>query len=58
MTKSIKNILIIFFIFQQRKNQISKIYQNRFNSFCDETLHLFHAFTKLSIESYSLNKKE
>ena len=41
MTKSIKQILTIFFIFQQLKSQISKIDQHGFNSFCDETLHLY-----------------
>ena len=31
---------IIFFIFQQLKSQISQIYQNGVNPFCDETLHI------------------
>ena len=43
MIKSITNVLIIFFIFQQLKSQISKINQNGYNPFCDETLHLFLA---------------
>ena len=40
MIKSITNFLIIFFIFQQLKSQISQIDQNGYNAFCDETLHL------------------
>ena len=44
MTKSITNFLIIFFIFQQLKYQISKIYQNGFNSFCDETLQMISPY--------------
>ena len=40
MIKSITNFLIIFFIFQQLKSQISQIYQNGVNPFCDENLHL------------------
>ena len=39
MIKSITNFLIIFFIFQQLKSQISQIDQNGYNTFCDETLH-------------------
>ena len=38
MIKSITNFLIIFFIFQQLKSQISQIDQNGYNAFCDETL--------------------
>ena len=41
MIKSITNFLIIFFIFQQLKSQISQIDQNGYNAFCDETLHIF-----------------
>ena len=41
MNKCITNFPIISFIFQQLKSQISKIYQNWYNSFCDETLQLF-----------------
>ena len=41
MIKSITNFLIIFFIFQQLKSQISQIDQNGYNAFCDETLHMF-----------------
>ena len=40
MIKSITNFLIIFFIFQQLKSQISQIDQNGYNAFCDETLHM------------------
>ena len=40
MIKSITNVLIIFFIFQQLKSQISHIDQNGVNPFCDETLHM------------------
>ena len=39
MIKSITNFLIIFFIFQQLKSQISQIDQNGVKPFCDETLH-------------------
>ena len=38
MIKSITNVLIIFFIFQQLKSQISQIDQNGVNPFCDETI--------------------
>ena len=38
MIKSITNFLIIFFIFQQLKSQISQIDQNGYNAFCDEIL--------------------
>ena len=41
MIKSITNFLIIFFIFQQLKSQISQIDQNGVNPFCDETLHMY-----------------
>ena len=40
MIKSITNFLIIFFIFQQLKSQISQIDQNGYNAFCDETLQI------------------
>ena len=40
MIKSITNFLIIFFIFQQLKSQISQIDQNGYNPFWDETLHI------------------
>ena len=40
MIKSITHVLIILFIFQQLKSQISQIYQNGYNAVCDETLHL------------------
>ena len=41
MMKSITHFLIIFFIIQQLKSQISKIDQNGYNPFFDETLHLY-----------------
>ena len=40
MINSITNVLIIFFIFQQLKFQISEIDQNGFNPFCDGTLYI------------------
>ena len=40
MIKSITNFLIIFFIFQQLKSQISQIDQNGYNAFYDETLQI------------------
>ena len=40
MIKNITNFLYIFFIFQQLKSKISKIYQNGYKPFCDETLQL------------------
>ena len=43
MIKSITNFLIIFFIFQQLKSQISQIDQNGVKPFCDETLQMHHA---------------
>ena len=39
MIKSITNFLIIFYIFQQLKSQISQIDQHGYNLFCDKTLH-------------------
>ena len=47
MIKSITNFLIIFFIFQQLKSQISQIDQNGVKPFCDETLHMLDYVTKL-----------
>ena len=44
MIKSITNFLIIFFIFQQLKSQISQIDQNGYNVFCDETLQIYLNF--------------
>ena len=46
MIKSITNFLIIFFIFQQLKSQISQIDQNGVKPFCDETLqiYIYHIF--------------
>ena len=46
MIKSITNFLIILFIFQQLKSQISQIDQNGYNAFCDETLHVFRAICR------------
>ena len=43
MIKSITYSIIIFFIFQQLKSQISQIDQNGYNPFCDETLQIFQA---------------
>ena len=43
MIKSITNFLIIFFIFQQLKSQISQIDQNGVKPFCDETLQMHQA---------------
>ena len=40
MIKSIPNFLIILFIFQQLKSQISSIDQYGVNPFCNETLHI------------------
>ena len=40
MIKCITNFLIIFFIFQQLKSQISEMDQDGFNLFCDETLQM------------------
>ena len=52
MIKSITNFLIIFFIFQQLKSQISQIDQNGYSAFCDETLHMFmvHFSEKVGLE--------
>ena len=44
MIKSITHFLIVFFIFQQLKSQISQIDQNGVNPFCDETLHYVFPF--------------
>ena len=41
MIKNITNFLIIFFIFQQLKSQISQIEKNGYNAFCNETLHIY-----------------
>ena len=40
MIKSITNVLIIFFIFQQIQSKISQINQNAYNPFWDETLQI------------------
>ena len=40
MIKSITNFLIIFFIFQWLKSEISQIDQNGVTPFCDETLQI------------------
>ena len=47
MIKSITPFLIIFFIFQQLKSQISQIDQNGYNPFCDETLHISNTLYNL-----------
>ena len=44
MIKSITNVLIIFFIFQQLKSQID---QNGYNAFCDETLQMMMLWLNL-----------
>ena len=44
MIKSITHFLIIFFIFQQLKSQISQIDQNGYNPFCDETLQIYNPY--------------
>ena len=49
LIKSITNFLIIFFIFQQLKSQISEIDQNGFNPFCDETLHFLPNANKTTV---------
>ena len=46
MIKSITNFLIICFIFQQLKSQISQIDQNGVNLFCDETLQI-HVYLRI-----------
>ena len=47
MIKSITNFLIIFFIFQQLKSQISQIDQNGVNPFCDETLQIQEIYARV-----------
>ena len=47
MIKSITNFLIIFFIYQQLKSQISQIDQNGVNPFCHETLHFVFPYRRL-----------
>ena len=54
MIKSITNFLIIFFIFQQLKSQISQIDQNGYNAFCDETLHLLPVNNILEIGRHEM----
>ena len=49
MIKSITNFLIIFFIFQQLKSQISQIDKNGYNAFCDETLQMKSEFMQKPI---------
>ena len=53
MIKRITNFLIIFFIFQQLKSQISQIDQNGYNPFCDETLHFFRKVTLILGKKFS-----
>ena len=52
MIKSITNFLVIFFIFQQLKSQISEIDQNGFNPFCDETLHIYNVAVENAVKLY------
>ena len=40
MIKSIRNFLIIFFIFQQLQSQISQFDKNGLIGFCEQTLHI------------------
>ena len=49
MIKSITHFLIIFFIFQQLKSQISKIYHNGYNLICDETLHILTVYCTIHV---------
>ena len=49
MIKSITSVLIIFFIFQQLKFQISKIDQNGYYPFCDETFHLYLSYQSIGV---------
>ena len=48
MIKSVTNFLIIFFVFQQLKSQISQIDQNGYNPFCNETPQMFPLFIPFS----------
>ena len=56
MIKSITNFLIIFFIFQQLKSQISQIDQNGYNVFCDETLHMLEIYSILCFGNFILTR--
>ena len=56
MIKSITNFLIIFFIFQQLKSQISQLDQNGVNPFCDETLYLSLVVLVLGGGLWSFNR--
>ena len=61
MIKSITNFLIISFIFQQLKSQISQIDQNGYNAFCDETLHIkiwFYSHCIIYINTTQTNKRK
>ena len=42
MIKSIRNFLIIFFIFQQLQSQISQFDKNLLIGFCEQILHIIH----------------
>ena len=53
MIKSITNVLIILFIFQQFKSQISQIDQNGYNAFCDETLHILLYVVIFAVDLFS-----
>ena len=49
MIKNITNFLIILFIFQLLKSQISQIDQNGYNAFCDETLQIYPSKSNATI---------
>ena len=49
MIKTITDVRIIFFIFQQLKSQISEIDRNGFNPYCDETLHIAKTNQSMSV---------
>ena len=57
MIKSFTHFLINFFIFQQLKSQISKIDQNGYNPFCDETLQLLTLYMKQVQDHIRYNNK-
>ena len=46
MIKSIRNFLIIFFIFQQLQSQISQFDKNGLIGFCEQTLHILTKLLK------------
>ena len=57
MIKSITNFLIIFFIFQQLKSQISQIDQNGVKPFCDETLQLALRLSLIRCTDFNTGKQ-